>query len=261
MYLKTIYELADSIAPFSLSKEYCEKYGARDNSGVQLGPGGEINSVLFSLDLSMAAIERAKQIKANCIITHHPAIFNPLYSLEAESGGKEILECAMAGISVISSHLNLDCAEGGIDDSLMQGLTGKNPERTMHTLSKGGYGKVYSVKEQSFDEFLKTIETRFKTKRMITYGSGTVKKVASFCGAGTDDDTVAFAVSSGADTFVSSDPKHHLVKELVEKGLKVVLLTHYAAEYYGLARYYEKFEKLLTEAGARSELFTDERFL
>lgn len=260
MFLKTIYDFADSLAPFALSKEYCERFGARDNSGVQLDCGGEIKSVLFSLDLSEAAIARAKEIKANCIITHHPAIFNPLYSLEAEGRGKEILECVMAGISVLSSHLNLDCAAGGIDDSLMQGLGGKQAERTMHALTGGGYGKVYPVVEKSFGEFLKETAKQFRTDRMIFYGNGKVKKVASFCGAGTDEDTVRFATGSGADTFVSSDGKHHLVKELVEKGLNVVLLTHYAAENYGFTRYYEKFEKLL-KGNVRCELFTDERFL
>lgn len=261
MFLKTIYELSDSLAPFALSKEYCERFGARDNSGVQLDCGGEIKSVLFSLDLSEAAIARAKEMKANCIITHHPAIFNPLYSLETEGRGKEILECATAGISVLSAHLNLDCAAGGIDDCLMQGLGGGRAERTMHALTGGGYGKVYSVEEKSFCGFLKEIEARFQTNRIISYGSGKVKRVASFCGAGTDEDTVAFATGSGADTFVSSDGKHHLVKELAEKGLNVVLLTHYAAEHYGFTRYFEKFEKLLKGAGVRCELFTDERFL
>lgn len=261
MFLKTVYELSDSLAPFDLSKEYCEKFGARDNSGVQLDCGGEIKRVLFSLDLSNAAIARAKEIKADCIITHHPAIFNPLYSLEADGAGGQILECARLGISVLSAHLNLDCAVDGIDDCIVQALSGKRVERTMHVLSQGGYGKVYSVKEKEIGEFLEEIEARFKTKRMIAYGCGTVKKIASFCGAGTDDETVSFAIGSGADTFVSSDGKHHLVKELVEKGLNVVLLTHYAAEHYGFARYFEKFEKLLTEAGVRSELFTDERFL
>ena len=47
MRLKTICEIADGLAPFALSREYCEKYGAHDNSGVQLDCGGEIRRILF----------------------------------------------------------------------------------------------------------------------------------------------------------------------------------------------------------------------
>lgn len=259
--MSTIYEIADSIAPFALSKEYCEKYGCRDNSGVQIDCGGETKGVLFALDLSLDAIARAKKIGANCIITHHPAIFNPLYSLEEAGSNKEVLAAAQAGISVLSSHLNLDTAKGGIDDCLMKGLGGKKADQVMHTLTGGSYGKVFAVTKCEFGKFSEHVSEEFHTAKIVSYGSGNVKKVASFCGAGMNEESVAFAIDSGVDTFVSSDGKHHLIKELVERGVKVVLLTHYAAEQYGFARYYEKFEKLLKEKGVRAELYTDERFL
>ena len=40
MKLTKIYEAVDEIAPFSLSREYCEKYGAYDNSGILIDCGG-----------------------------------------------------------------------------------------------------------------------------------------------------------------------------------------------------------------------------
>ncbi len=261
MYLKTIYEMADSLAPFALSKEYCEKYNAYDNSGIQLDCGGEIKHVLFSLDLSKAAIAKAKELGANCIITHHPAIFGSLTSLQEEGAGSEILECAKSGISVISAHLNLDCASGGIDDCLMKGLTNGTAEQVMEPLTQGGYGKISSRKETPMNGFIAELRETFFTDKIVAYGNKAVKKVASFCGAGMSSEAVSFALESGADTFVSSDGKHHLIKELFEKGVNVVLLTHYAAEYYGFNRFYQKFLKLLKESNVRANLFTDERFL
>ncbi|MDE5896604.1 MAG: Nif3-like dinuclear metal center hexameric protein, partial [Clostridia bacterium] len=209
--MKTIYDIADSVAPFALSNEYCERYGARDNSGIQLDCGGAVACVLFSLDLSDRALARAKEIGADCIFTHHPAIYNPLYSLGESGAGKNILACAKAGISVISSHLSLDCAEGGIDDCLMQGLGGTAAEAVMHPLSRGGYGKVFAVEETPLADFIETTRKRFHVWRAFVYGGRPVKKIASFCGAGMDDATVAFAIASGADTFVSADGKHHLI--------------------------------------------------
>ena len=53
------YALAEQFAPKSLSDEFCRRYGAYDNSGLLLDSGEEAEKILFSLDLSLAAIERA----------------------------------------------------------------------------------------------------------------------------------------------------------------------------------------------------------
>ena len=78
MKLSEIYKIADGIAPKRLSDEYCRLYGAYDNSGVLVDTGDEIKGILFSLDLSNAAIAKAKEMGANLIITHHPAIFSKI---------------------------------------------------------------------------------------------------------------------------------------------------------------------------------------
>ena len=167
MKLQEIYKKVDEFAPFALSKEWIEK-GAYDNSGIIVEIGGEINKVLFALDLTKASFEAAKNANANCIITHHPAIYAPIRVLRQDS---PILMCAQAGISVLSAHLNLDAAQGGIDESLMQGLGGKEPFAIMEQLTGGGYGRVYDVKAQSLEELKAHAEREFQTKRVLTYGS------------------------------------------------------------------------------------------
>ena len=257
--VKALYELMDGLAPFALSREYCEKFSHRDNSGIQLDCGGAVKGVLFSLDLSAAAIAEAKKLGANCIITHHPAIFSPLFSLKEEGSGAEILACAKEGISVISAHLNLDSAEDGIDESLMHGLGGSEALATMDHLTGGGYGRVYDIGKKSLAAFTDEVKKTFQSERVLAYGNGTVSRVASFCGAGFDEGALMFAAMHGADAIVSSDAKHHLIAAAVEKGMNVVLLTHYAAEHYGFTRFADKMKKLLNETPCA--VFTDERFL
>ena len=70
-----------------------------------------------------------------------------------------------------------------------------------------------------------------------------IKKIASFCGAGADEETLRFAVEQKADTIVSSDFKHHILALAREKGLSVIALTHYASENYGFKKYYEKIRR------------------
>ena len=255
MLLKNVYEQIDALAPFELSKEYCDTYKFYDNSGVILDCGGDVKGVLCSLDLSLRAVEEAKKAGANCIVTHHPAIYRPVSSLKQ---GSAVLACAQAGISVISAHLNLDSAAGGIDEELMLGLGGISG-RSMHVLTDGNYGKVFSVTEEPLAAFAARVKARFQTERVVVYGGRNVGKVASFCGAGMDDETVAFALAEGADTFVSSDGKHHLIATLVENDVNVVLLTHYAAENYGFVRCADNLKTKLK--GLPVTVFTDERLL
>ena len=256
MKLSEIYAQIDEIAPFALSREYCEKYGAYDNSGILLDCGEEIEGILCSLDCSMQAVKAAKKQGANLILTHHPAIFAPLKSL-GESN--PVTASARAGISIISAHLNLDSAAGGIDDCLAEGLGAKGASERMHVLTRGGYGSVFKTEKATLEEFLQKIRAEFKTERVISYGNKKVNKVASFCGAGMDESSIRFALASGADTFVSSDPKHHLVAMAVAEGLNVVILTHYAAENYGFYKFYQKIKEKCSLV--RVGYFADERLL
>ena len=59
MKLNDFYQTLEMVAPKRLSNEYCEKYGAYDNSGVLLETGDEIVGVVFSLDFSQKAIDKA----------------------------------------------------------------------------------------------------------------------------------------------------------------------------------------------------------
>lgn len=256
MKLSELYDTVDKLAPFSLSEQFVS-LGNHDNSGLLLECGEEVSGCLFSLDLSLAAVEEAKRVQADCIVTHHPAIWMPVTRLDSAHENK-LVACIQAGISVISAHLNLDAAPAGIDESLMRGLGGKEAIAVHEQLSGGAYGRLFAVKKSSQKMFAEKTAQVFRTKRLITYGNRPVELVASFCGAGLDNGAIDFAVRAGADTIVSSDAKHHLIVEAVERGLNLVLLTHYAAENYGFMRFAEAVRQ---KVGIPVSTFTDERYL
>ena len=254
MKLSEIYKTADGIAPKRLSDEYCKNYGAYDNSGVLVDTGDEVTGVLFTLDLSGAAIAKAKKMGVNLILTHHPAIYGKISHIcDDEPLGGKLVECIKNGISVLSMHLNLDGAEGGIDESLMQGIClasgveAAQSVEVMHPLSGGGYGRVYGVAEITLAQLAKNMEKVFSTERMLIYGdkAKAIYRVASFCGSGVDEGAIEFAAEKGADVIISSDFKHHLISLALEKGLSIIILTHYASENYGFKNYYEKMRQQL----------------
>ena len=256
MKLNEIYTLIDGVAPFSLSREYCDKFGYYDNSGVLVDCGEEITGALFSLDCSMSAVEAAKRAGANLIVTHHPAIFQPIKALGMDN---PVTACMKAGISVISAHLNLDSAEGGIDDCLACALGKQGAAVRMHTMTQGGYGSVFSVKQAPLSAFVESAKRSLQTERVVVYGDRPVQRVASFCGAGMDEKSIAFALQEEADTLVSSDPKHHLIALAIEKGLNVIVLTHYAAENYGFRQFYQTIKEKCPLA--KMQFFADERLM
>ena len=258
MRSKEMFELIDRLAPFALSRAYCEATGGYDNSGLLVDCGGEFESVLFSLDLSAAAVDRAKEIGAGLIVTHHPAIYGPIKNLTPEGAGSNVLAAAKAGISVISAHLNLDTAAAGIDESLMHGLGGESALALYEQAGDGAYGRVFDVEEMPLAGYAARIRETFGTERLVVYGDRPVKRVASFCGAGMEEGSIAFALRNGADTFVSSDPKHHLVAMAVEGGMNVLILTHYAAENYGFYRFFERVKRSVS---IQCAYFADARLL
>ena len=250
MKLSEIYKIADEIAPKRLSDEYCAHYNAYDNSGVLLDVGEEIHGVLFTLDLTFAAIERAKAIGANLIVCHHPPIYGKISDIRIDDErllGNKIVQCLRAGISVIAMHLNADAAPCGVDDSLMQGVAlaaGESAPKAlevMHPVDGGGYGKAYDLPETDFATLVKNMKKVFATERLLAYGDKkSVRRAVSCCGAGVDEESILFAAKAGADVFISADFKHHLLTLALEKGMDVVVLTHYASENYGFEKYCKK---------------------
>lgn len=257
---EVLHILESYVAPVSLSDEFCATYKMYDNSGIIINCGGEVTGVLFSLDLSIEAVNRAIERGYNLIVTHHPAIYGGISRIDITRDSKSIAihNCIKNGISVISMHLNFDAAPQGIDYHLMCGLGGKNC-KVCAPVSGGGYGRVYEVQPQPLKEFLDRVSKEFKTHRAVYHGDENiiVSKVGSFCGAGFDDNNMHFTIDNNCNLFVSSDLKHHEITELVERGIGVLELTHYSAESYGFNNIYENIKQSIKMP---SSYFYDERF-
>ncbi len=269
MKLSEIYKILNEYAPKSLSDEYCAHFHAYDNSGVLVDCGEEIRGVLFTLDLTNAAIDKALQVGANLIVTHHPVIYGKIGDIRVEDSGLlggKLIKCIRNGISVVSMHLNLDVAQGGIDESLMEAVClsakGKASDivEKMHVLENGAYGRSYEVQEISLESLVNAMKAQLNSNRILFYGNGetTIRRAASFCGSGGDEEGVAFAKKTGADVIISSDFKHHVITMAQESGLAVIALTHYASENYGFEKYYKKIRQ---QVGIPCVYHTDENLL
>jgi len=258
--IKELYAVIDAFAPFRFSDELVRR-GDYDNSGIIVKTHDEVKKVLFSLDLSDKSVKKAKSLSCDTVITHHPAIYHPIRSLnEDDKTTSPVLSAAKNGINVISCHLNLDVAKCGIDDGLAKGLGGKDVKLLDEIESGVGYGREFTL-DVSFPELKKRIKESFGTDKFLCY-KNTEKaiKCASFCGGGS-----SYAIDfikegkTDADLIVTSDMPHHVLKELTEYGKSIIILPHYVAEEYGFKKFYESISEKLS-GKAQSYYFSDKRF-
>ena len=237
MKIIDVLQALEKIAPLSLSNEFCQKYGAYDNSGIIIDTDKDITGVVFSLDLTNKALEKAIELGYNLIVTHHPAIYKGVLSL---SENDVVFKAIKNGVGVISMHLNLDGAKNGVDYWFSKGLGATNAEILME-LNGGGYGRTFYY-GNTLKSFVENYEKTFESKKYFVYGNldAEIKSVSSFCGAGFGDEE--YALSEKSDLIVSADIPHHIILKVVESGRSVMQVTHYASEIYGFKKFYESVE-------------------
>lgn len=234
MKCKDILNVACEFAPLSLS-EAMVNAGSYDNSGLIVENECEINKILVCLDLTTACVNYAINGGYKLILTHHPAIYAPVKCLQFNKN-KALTLAALNGIAVISMHLNLDITRKGIDACFADGLGGKQQKVLTFFQGEYGYGRAFQIEPINLVDYAEKIKKVFSTDNVMVFGNRrkNVKKVVSFCGGGCDIPEVLLAEKEKADVIVSSDMKHHVITEALERGICVIQTTHYASESYGM---------------------------
>jgi len=100
----------------------------KDNVGLQIGSLSEpLKNILLCLELTEESLKFAINNNCNLIITHHPFLFTPLKNINVDDDkGKIISTVIKNGITVYSSHTNLDFTKGGVSFELAKQLKLKN---------------------------------------------------------------------------------------------------------------------------------------
>ena len=107
MNYREVFEKLCEYAPIELSDKLVALENGYDNSGIIVGNTGDIEKILFCLDLTGESVKAAIEKGVNLIVTHHPAIYNPLKSISENSA---LYNSVKNNVAVISMHLHLDCA-------------------------------------------------------------------------------------------------------------------------------------------------------
>lgn len=221
--VQEIYAVLDAAAPFSAQADW-------DNSGLLFGCKEQpVKRILLCLDLTAKAAARAVEVGADLVITHHPAIFQPIRSIAEQ---QPIYPLLANRIALIAAHTNLDIApQVGVNASLMQ-LLGLQPLEQQPTCSP--FLLFGSCDEIDPVAFAQAALERYRTNGIdcaapcLINGGQPITRFAVCGGAGSD--FAAEAQALGAQILITGEAKHHERVDAINSGMSLLLLGHHASE-------------------------------
>lgn len=226
-----IYNFIDSIAPFSTQEKW-------DNSGLLTGSmNRKVSKVLVCLDITKEVAEEAVEKGAELVVSHHPVIFHPLYSLQED---EPVCMLWKNGISAVCVHTPLDMAEKGMSDVLLERAGFKRSEGILEVLGGGdkpyGFGTVGIAEiEMTARELAEKLKQALGCTVIKYTDNGSTISKAAFC-TGSGGNLIEAAVNIGADAYITSEIKHDQWHFARRKGIAVFDCGHYHTEIIGMER-------------------------
>lgn len=228
--LADILSCLDEIAPFAMAEPW-------DNVGLIVGNRGrEVNSILVGLDPTNRLLEEAIDKGIDTVITHHPAIFKPLPSIDTADVGGRFLETSLSRrLNVIACHTNFDAVANGVNDVFAERLELSDVEPLVPAgegaMAGAGMGRVgYFKKAREKRDFVDCLLDVLNLPYVQMAGElpETISTVALCGGSGSEFAEIAYR--RGADVYISAEIKHNVACWAEECGFCIIDGTHYATE-------------------------------
>jgi len=137
-------------------------------------------------------------------------------------------------IAHINAHTNLDCAPGGVNDTLAQklGLSEVSVVDPVGTDKDGNpYGllRMGTVPQQSLEGFLSNVKNALGCEGLKYVSGG--KPVHRVCvGGGGCGGELKHAIAAGCDTFVTSDLRYNMFRDAYDLGINLIDAGHFHTE-------------------------------
>lgn len=230
MELKKIVEILEEIAPPELAEDFDE-----GRIGLILNLENDVKKIAVALDANTYVLEKASDIGADLLITHHTLIFRPVNIISKPLAAS--LKLALNnGISLYSMHTNYDRVKGGVNDVLAARLRLRNVE-------EAGMGRIGEVDPCSSAEMAARVSECLKTPVMYAGEKEEIRRVMVYGGSGFRNEYLQIARERGAEAFVSSELKHEVLRS--NGDLCLIDATHYATENPGMEALCLRLRELL----------------
>ncbi len=217
---------------------------AWDHDGLLVCPDRDvfISKVVTCLDVTFSVIEKAIQLGAQLIISHHPLIFSPIYQINEDTiVGQKILLLLSNGISLYSMHTRFDAAPQGLNVAFGRMMGVEADEGCSLLEDEPFIGALGDLPERTSPERLAQTVSRVLCAPVRLYSAELdVQRVCWCCGSGKD--LIVPAIKQDADVFIGGDLPYHAVLDAVEQGMSVIDCTHHASERFCAELFAEELE-------------------
>ncbi len=226
--VKDIFDFIGTVAPSYMKESW-------DNVGLNCGRmDKEVRTILVALDPFEGVCKEAADLGADLLVTHHALLWNPGFITDETQQGQNALFLIEKGIPCINAHTNLDCAPGGVNDTLARVL-GLEDVRVVKPVGTDAEGREYgllrcgTVDKQSLETFLAHVKTVLGCEG-LRYADGG-KPVHKVCvGGGACGSELMDAYHAGCDTFVTSDVKYNQFWDAKDLGINLIDAGHFYTE-------------------------------
>ena len=227
--VQDILKFVETLAPRSMKMDW-------DNVGLLCGSiSTPVTKILVALDPFEHVCQEAADMGAQLIVTHHPMIFQALKAVTDETSiGRGIMLLCRHGISAVNAHTNLDCAPGGVNDTLaaalgLEEIAVVNPSGADAAGLEWGLLRSGYTEETTLPEFLSHVKQALGCEGLrYTDGGKPVHKVA--VGGGSCAGGMLEALDAGCDTFVTADIKYNQFWDAKDLGLNLIDAGHFHTE-------------------------------
>lgn len=202
MEIKRIIDLLEKIAPIETQEDW-------DCSGWQIHVNKDVKKIMLSLSVTENIVQQALEKNCDMIISHHPLFFIP-FELNKN-------------VPIYSAHTNLDKADGGTTDTLINHLELLNAQKI------GEYLRVIKLEKSiRLDDFVLMLKIKLNIQSIRVVNNLNVHEISkiAFC-AGSGSDFLDEAEKIGADVFVTGDVKYHTA---LESNVIIIDIGHFESE-------------------------------
>lgn len=221
-----------------------------DNVGLILGHKDKnIKKILVCLDITENVVDKAVFEKVDLIVSHHPLIFSGQKTILGDNFlGKKILKLIENNISVYGAHTNVDSADGGLNDYVLEKMAfnGKKLDFELKPL------RYFELDEYTnIEDIIYRIKENLKIENVRlarSYRKNKIKKIAITTGAG--DSFISEVIENKVDLFITGDLKHHIALDSIESGIYLLDIDHYGSE----KLVSDLFEKVIKEIDSNIEV-------
>lgn len=208
-------------------------------NGIQVENEGPVGKIAFSVDASLATIQKAAEAECSLLIVHHGFYWGRMFPISGINR-KRIKMLLDNNIGLIAYHLPLDAhPELGNNAVILQKLAADSLKPFGY--HKGVYsGFIGSVEKTNLKTIAQKLDFRQDSYTALDFGPEEIETVAVVSGSG--GRYFEEAVSKGAGLFITGDQDHTLYHPARENGVNILFGGHYQTETFGIQALREKVE-------------------